>query len=134
MIDAFAVVLDCTNLRRCQVFVDADNRTTTDERRRREKMRVEFGVTRRRRERVAKSLMEEKQKGPEGKQTAGGWLGGEQAIEALAHHPSGLLVSPSSGNEERLLLPTRSIDYDETSPRLKLAGGLIFKTQPPRQY
>lgn len=28
---------DCTAVRRCQVFVDADNRTTTDEGRRREK-------------------------------------------------------------------------------------------------
>lgn len=50
------------------------------------KMRVEFGVTRRRRERVARSLMEEKQKGPEGKQTAERRVG-EQAIEALARHP-----------------------------------------------
>lgn len=66
-------------VRSCQVFVDADNRTTTEQTGKTWQRGEDAGRTYVD-ERVVKSLMEEKQKGPEGKQTGG--LRGGQAIEA----------------------------------------------------
>lgn len=57
--------------------------------------------------------MEEKQKGPEGKQTGG--LQGGQAIGACCLFK---IRPPRASNEERLLLPAHSIDDDGTSRRL----------------
>lgn len=91
-------------------------------------MRVEFGVTRRRREggEVANGGKTEGTRRKTNREE--GW----EENKLSRRSPPGLLAPPRAITKSDFFF--RHAPSTMTKRRLKLAGGLIFKTQPPRQY